>query len=57
MTQKLLRPLSIGAVKLKNNLALAPMAGITNAAFRILTVEGGAGLVVTEMVSAESIKY
>jgi len=57
VTQKLLRPLSIGAVKLKNNLALAPMAGITNAAFRILAVEGGAGLVVTEMVSAESIKY
>lgn len=33
------------------------MAGITNAAFRILAVEGGAGLVVTEMVSAESLKY
>jgi tRNA-dihydrouridine synthase B len=33
------------------------MAGITNAAFRILAAEGGAGLVVTEMVSAESIKY
>lgn len=53
----LLRPVSIGAVVLKNNLALAPMAGITNAAFRILAAEGGAGLVVTEMVSAESIKY
>ena len=33
------------------------MAGITGAAFRILAAEGGAGLVVTEMVSAESIKY
>ena len=53
----LLKPVSIGALKLKNNLALAPMAGITNAAFRILAAEGGAGLVVTEMVSAESIKY
>ena len=57
MTHKFLRPLSIGGVSLKNNLALAPMAGITNAAFRILAAEGGAGLVVTEMVSAESIKY
>ena len=57
MTQILLRPLSIGSVNLKNNLALAPMAGITNAAFRILAAEGGAGLVVTEMVSAESLKY
>lgn len=53
----LLRPVAIGALTLKNNLALAPMAGITNAAFRILAAEGGAGLVVTEMVSAESIKY
>ena len=53
----LLKPVSLGPLKLKNNLALAPMAGITNAAFRILAAEGGAGLVVTEMVSAESIKY
>lgn len=52
-----LRPIAIGSVLLKNNLALAPMAGITNAAFRILAAEGGAGLVVTEMVSAESLKY
>lgn len=56
-SKNFLRPLSIGGVSLKNNLALAPMAGITNAAFRILAAEGGAGLVVTEMVSAESIKY
>ncbi len=57
MTSPLLRPLLIGGVNLKNNLALAPMAGITNAAFRILAAGGGAGLVVTEMISAESIKY
>lgn len=53
----MLRPLRVGALALRNNLALAPMAGITNAAFRILAAEGGAGLVVTEMVSAESLKY
>lgn len=53
----LLRPLRVGRVELRNNLALAPMAGITNAAFRVLCAEGGAGLVVTEMVSAESLKY
>ena len=52
-----LRPVRVGTVLLKNNLALAPMAGITNAAFRVLCAEGGAGLVVTEMVSAESLKY
>lgn len=49
--------MKIGNVELKNNLALAPMAGITNSAFRRLAAEGGAGLVVTEMVSADSIKY
>ncbi|MCM2268029.1 MAG: tRNA-dihydrouridine synthase [Elusimicrobiales bacterium] len=52
-----LHPVLIGRVALRNNLALAPMAGITNAAFRVLAAEGGAGLVVTEMVSAESLKY
>jgi len=52
-----LHPITVGSVLLKNNLALAPMAGITNAAFRILAAEGGAGLVVTEMVSAEGLKY
>ncbi len=57
MTQNLLRPLQVGGVNLSNNLALAPMAGITNAAFRVLCAEGGAGLVVTEMISAESLKY
>jgi nifR3 family TIM-barrel protein len=49
--------LKIGGVELTNNLALAPMAGITNRAFRALCIEGGAGLVVSEMVSAESIRY
>lgn len=57
MTTPLLRPLRIGGLELRNNLALAPMAGITNAAFRVLAAGGGAGLVVTEMVSAESLKY
>jgi nifR3 family TIM-barrel protein len=53
----LLRPVQAGSLRLNNNLALAPMAGITNAAFRVLATEGGAGLVVTEMVSADSLKY
>lgn len=57
MKKELLHSLAVGGVKLRNNLALAPMAGITNAAFRILAAGGGAGLVVTEMVSAESLKY
>ncbi|HAH32758.1 MAG TPA: tRNA dihydrouridine synthase DusB [Elusimicrobia bacterium] len=53
----LIQELHIGTLKLKSNLFLAPMAGITNQSFRILASEGGAGLVVTEMVSADSIRY
>lgn len=47
----------IGNVELKNNVILAPMAGITDLSFRIICKEMGAGLVVTEMVSAKGIYY
>ena len=48
---------SIGNVKLKNNLFLAPMAGVTDKAFRKICAQMGAGLVYTEMVSAKGIVY
>ena len=44
----------IGPHKLKNNLVLAPMAGITDQPFRILCRELGAGLVVSEMVTSNT---
>ena len=49
--------LKIGSVTLKNNLILAPMAGVTDLPFRILCREQGAGLVCMEMVSAKAISY
>lgn len=49
--------LKIGNVELNNNIILAPMAGITDLAFRKLCKECGAGLVETEMVSAKAIYY
>ncbi|MDD2524426.1 MAG: tRNA dihydrouridine synthase DusB [Endomicrobiaceae bacterium] len=49
--------LSIGNIKLKNSLMLAPMAGITDLPLRELAVEGGAGLVYTEMISATALVY
>ena len=49
--------LTIGNIKLKNCLMLAPMAGITDLPLRQLAVEGGAGLVFTEMVSATAMVY
>ena len=43
---------SIGPYKLKNPVALAPMAGVTDLPFRRLCAEMGAGLVVSEMISS-----
>src|SRR5438128_12198622 len=46
----------IGSVLLQHPAALAPMAGMTDTAFRRLVKrEGGCGLVVTEMVSSEGL--
>lgn len=53
----LLKPLAIGGVTLKNNLILAPMAGVTDLPFRLLCSEQGAGLCGMEMVSAKAIMY
>lgn len=52
-----LKKLKIGNVELNNNIILAPMAGITDLAFRKLCKEYGAGLVETEMVSSKAIYY
>jgi tRNA-dihydrouridine synthase B len=45
----------IGNVKIKNRFFLAPMASVTDMAFRILCKKYGAGLVYTEMISSEAI--
>ena len=50
-------PIRIGNVTIKNGLVLAPMAGITSHAFRLLCHEHGAGLVVTELLSSHAIHY
>lgn len=49
--------LQIGNVILKNNVILAPMAGVTDLPFRLLCKEQGAGLLCMEMVSAKAIYY
>ncbi len=43
----------IGPYKLRNPVALAPMAGVTDLPFRRLCAEMGAGLVVSEMISSD----
>ena len=47
----------IGNVKIKNQVVLAPMAGISNSSFRRIVKEMGCGLVVAEMVSDKAICY
>ena len=49
--------MKIGNVELKNNIFLAPMAGITDKTFRIICKEMGAGLVFSEMVSSKGLYY
>lgn len=51
------KPLVIGSVVLKNNLIMAPIAGITDLPFRAIAKEGGAGLVCTEMISAKALVH
>lgn len=47
--------MKIGTLSLKNNLLLAPLAGIATLPFRLLLREFGVGLAFTEMVSAEGL--
>lgn len=47
--------MEIGNLKIDPPVALAPMAGVTNEAFRVLAKEQGAGIVYTEMVSAQAL--
>lgn len=47
----------IGNVKIDGNLALGPMAGVTDMPFRMICKEFGADLLYTEMISAKGIYY
>ena len=49
--------LKIGDVELRNNVVLAPMAGVCNPAFRLIAKEFGCGLVCAEMVSDKAILH
>ena len=49
--------MKIGNVETNNAVFLAPMAGITDVTFRSICKEFGAGLTVSEMVSAKGLFY
>lgn len=48
---------NIGNIRIKNQVVLAPMAGICNSAFRRICKEMGCGLIYAEMVSDKAITY
>lgn len=55
---KYVKKLKIGNVILKNNILVAPMAGITNKVFREITNKyGGPGAIGIEMVSSKAVEY
>jgi hypothetical protein len=45
----------IGNIQLRNNLIVAPMAGVTDRPFRSLCKRMGAGMAVSEMVASNSL--
>ena len=49
--------MQIGNIDVNNPLALGPMAGVTDWAFRTVCAELGAGVTVTEMVSSRALVY
>jgi len=49
--------MQIGALRLKNPLLLAPMAGVTDLPFRLLSKEMGCALAYSEMVSSRGLLY
>ena len=49
--------MQIGSISLKNNLVVAPMAGVTDRPFRQLCKKFGAGMAVSEMVTSNSLLY
>ena len=48
---------SIGNIKINNQVVLAPMAGISNSAYRRICKEMGCGLIYAEMVSDKAITF
>lgn len=55
--KKYIRKINVGNIEVKNNIYLAPMAGITDIPFRKICREFGPGLTYTEMASTKAMEY
>ena len=49
--------MNIGTLTINSSLALAPMAGVTDVAFRQICAELGAGYTITELISSKALCY
>lgn len=52
-----IKDIKIGELNIKNNVFLAPMAGITDKAFRKICIDMGASLTYSEMISSKGVYY
>lgn len=50
-----LKPIDIGPVRIEDPVILAPMSGVTDMPFRRMVKQGGAGLVVSEMIASAAM--
>ncbi|MDA8793193.1 tRNA-dihydrouridine synthase [Bacteriovoracaceae bacterium] len=57
LLMKYRRPIKLGEVEMSSKLVLAPMAQITHLPFRLLMGQLGAGMGISELVSAKGINY
>ena len=52
-----IKEINIGNIKIKNNVFLAPMAGVTDIPFRKICRKFGPGLTFTEMASTKAMEF
>ena len=57
VTKMELKPLQIGQYSINPPVILAPMAGVSEAPYRVMSLELGAGLAPTELVSSKGFQY
>lgn len=52
-----IKPIKIGSIEIENNVFLAPLAGVTDSAYRLMCRKFGAGLTYSEMISSKGACY
>lgn len=57
MLKNYIKPMKIGNIEIKNNVFLAPMAGVTDIPFRKICRKFGPGLTFTEMASTKAMEF